>query len=311
MAVLGGGISGLAAAHRLLERGKELDRTPAIAVFEARSRAGGIVSTVESQGFLIEEGPDAFITDKPWAYALAERLGLGEHIIATRPEFRRSYIVRAGRLVPTPDGLQLLAPSRLGPMFRSPLLSPLGKLRLSLEPWLSPRRAGGDESLGSFVTRRLGREMLERVAEPMVAGIYGADPMRLSLAATFPRFLAMERDSGSVIRGLRAAAAAAATGAGGAGGAPASGPRYGLFASFEGGMGELVTALLAHLPAGTLRLGTAVEALAPQPGVWSLRPAGGQAQIFDSVILALPGPAAAGLVADFAPELARGLRSIE
>jgi oxygen-dependent protoporphyrinogen oxidase len=284
VAVVGGGISGLAAAYHFLAPPNATE----VSVFEAGPRAGGIIATHREDGFVLEEGPDSFLTEKPETLALIRRLGLEDRLQATRPEYRRSFVVRHGRLVPTPAGFSLLAPARLGPVFASPLFSPLGKLRMALEPLVPALRANRDpdfdESLASFVTRRFGRETLDRIAQPMVGGIYGADPAELSLAATFPRFLALEREHGSVIRGLARDKTH-----------DASGARYGLFAALEGGMGTLIDGLLARVP---VRTSARVEALAPRAQGWSLRTAKGE-EIFDAVILALPAHAAAALVAPF------------
>ncbi|MEO6461586.1 MAG: protoporphyrinogen oxidase, partial [Candidatus Eisenbacteria bacterium] len=303
IAVIGAGVSGLAAAHRLAELatagGGRGEGAPALelVVYEAATRPGGIVATAREHDLVLEDGPDSFVTDKPEARALCERLGLTPRLVGTRPQFRRSAVVRGGRLVPTPPGFQLLAPARLGPLLASPLLSLAGRARVALEPWVPARtrEAGAivDESLASFVTRRLGRELLERVAEPMVGGIYGADPARLSMLATFPRFLRLEAEHGSVIRGLAAAAA----------GHEASGPRYGLFASLAGGMQELTDALAARLPARALQLGTAVTRLVPSPAGWIVETARGMAT-FEAVIVTLPAPGAGDLVAAFDPALA-------
>lgn len=308
IAVVGAGISGLAAAHRLVERaaadpagggGRQLE----LVVYEEAPRAGGIVATERAGGLVLEDGPDAFVTDKPEAVALCERLGLGPRLVATRPEFRRSAIVFGGRLVPTPAGFHLLAPSRLGPLLASPLLSKAGRLRAALEPFVPARtrdvRAIVDESLASFVTRRFGRELLERIAQPMAGGIYGADPGELSLLATFPRFLRLEAEHGSVLRGLARAARRGAE--------PASGPRYGLFASLAGGVQELTDALAARLPAGALRLGTPVGGLQPDgQGGWIVESAG-QRETFDAVVVTLPAPRAGALVEAFDPGLGTGL----
>ena len=288
VAVVGGGLTGLAAAHRLVELGL------APVVFEAAPRAGGIVATHREGPLVLEEGPDSFLTEKPEAIALIERLGLAEKLQGTRPGFRNSFVVREGRLVPTPRGFYLLAPTRLGPVFTSPLFSLGGKLRMALEPLLPAdgrnRDESFDESLASFVTRRLGRETLERIAQPMVGGIYGADPDDLSLAATFPRFLALERAHGSVIRGLKNASA------------PASGPRYGLFATLEGGMQTLVDALLARV-GGAVRANTPARTIAPG---WAVN-----GEPYDAVVLALPAAAAAGLARAFDPALADSLDAFE
>ncbi|HEV2969495.1 MAG TPA: protoporphyrinogen oxidase [Pirellulales bacterium] len=196
IAVIGGGIAGLAAAHRLLE----LDPSVRVTLFEASGRLGGSLHTVSRDGFLIEQGADSFITNVPWGVDLCRRIGLADELIGTNPEGRRAFVVRRGRLRPVPDGFMLMAPSRIWPVLTTPILSPLGKLRLAWEFFI-PRRSGdGDESLASFVRRRLGREAFERLVQPLVAGIYTADPEKLSLAGTVPRFQEMERQHGGLIR---------------------------------------------------------------------------------------------------------------
>ena len=179
-------------------------------MLERSARCGGALETIRRDGFVIETGADSFLSEKPAAAELARRLGLGVELIPTREIYRKTYVVRAGRLVEIPAGFSLLAPAHLGPVFRSSLFSPLGKLRIALEPFIAARTSGDDESLESFVTRRLGREVLDRVAQALAGGIYTADPRRLSMAATMPRFVEMERRHGSVVKGMRAAANARA-----------------------------------------------------------------------------------------------------
>jgi protoporphyrinogen/coproporphyrinogen III oxidase len=290
IAVLGGGIAGLSAALRARERGAD------VVLYEAASRLGGVISTIHRDGFLIEEGPDSLITEKVAAREQIERLGLGGELIGTRPEFRRSFVMSGGRLVPTPHGFYLIGPSDIAAFWKSPLMSVAGKARASLEMFVPPRRvASEDESLGSFVRRRFGQEMLDRVAQPMVGGIYGADPEELSLASTFPRFLEMERQHGSVIRGLQAR---------GRGARQASGARYGLFATLRDGLQQWVGAFAGHV--GELRLDTPVTAI--EPG-WRVR-AGGRAEAYDQVIAALPAHVMSRLAAPFDPALARDLEEI-
>ena len=201
--IIGGGISGLAAAHRLLERDAAIDLT----LLESSSRLGGIVRTDERDGFLLERGPDSFISEKPAALDLVRRLDLASRLIETNDQHRRSFVVRQARLLPVPEGFHLLAPARVWPFLKTDIFSWPGKARMALE-FLLPRRslngrgAPEDESLADFVRRRFGREALERMAQPMVGGIYTADPEKLSLRATMPRFLDMERDSRSIIRAL-------------------------------------------------------------------------------------------------------------
>src|SRR5262244_4095203 len=165
LAVVGAGIAGLAAAHRAIElartRGVDLDLT----LLEARDRLGGTIATERAGGFLVEAGPDSFLSEKPWALDLCRRLGVEHRLVRTDDRFRKVFVWRAGRLHALPDGFQLLAPTRLGPFIRSGLFSWPGKLRMAMDLVL-PRGGDPDESLGAFVSRRLGREALERVAQP-------------------------------------------------------------------------------------------------------------------------------------------------
>lgn len=287
--VVGGGVAGLAATHRLRERGAD------VLLLEASARCGGMLRTERTDGFVIERGPDSIITSKPAALALAQEMGLSNRIVRTREENRGAYVVRGGRLHRVPEGFQLLAPSDLGALWRSPVLDLGGKLRASLEP-LVPRRTDVDESLASFVRRRLGEDVLARLAQPMAGGIYGADPEQLSLRATLPRFLETEARDGSLVRSLRRARLAGA--------ASASGARYGLFISFDDGVACLPEALAERL-ADVVRTERPVSSLRRNGGSWEVdgeRAAG--------VVLAIPAPRAAGLLAQEAPEVSRRLRAI-
>src|SRR5205823_3631981 len=206
LVVVGGGVTALAAAHRAVElaraRGVDLD----LRVVEARRRLGGTIVTERADGFLLEGGPDSFLSEKPWALALCRRLGIEAQLLRTDDRFRKVLIWFRGRLHPLPDGFQLLAPTRLASFAASSLFSWRGKARMALDLML-PRGGGAlggdDESLGAFVRRRLGAEALQRVAQPLVAGIYTADPDELSVAATMPRFVEAERHHRSLILGLR------------------------------------------------------------------------------------------------------------
>src|SRR5437764_6299376 len=208
--IVGGGISGLAAAHRLFELQSQNSSAQAegaheVLLLEASERLGGTVRTYRRDGFLLEGGPDSFISEKPAALELARRIGLAERIIETNERHRRSFVVRGGRLHPTPEGFQLLAPSRMLPFLTTDIFTWRGKARMALDLLLPRRkRTNGqqDESLAAFVRRRFGREALERMAQPMVGGIYTADPEHLSLRATMPRFLEMEREHRSLIRAM-------------------------------------------------------------------------------------------------------------
>ena len=278
LAVIGGGITGLAAAHRAVELARERAIALELTLFEARQRLGGTIATERSGGFLIEAGPDSFLSDKPWALALCQRLGVEDRLVRADDRFRKVFVWRAGRLHPLPVGFQLLAPTKLGPFIRSGLFSWPGKLRMGFDLVL-PRGVADDESLGAFVRRRLGREALERVAQPLVAGIYTADPDDLSLAATMPRFCELERRERSVVLGLwRAARKAPQEGT--------SGARWSLFVTFRNGMAELVTTLASRLPPGTALLKHRVDGLERHGHGWRVLSAEGAAVEVDRVIIA-------------------------
>lgn len=309
LVVVGGGISGLAAAHRAAERARagELE----LVVLEASERTGGVARTERRDGFLLECGPDSFITEKPAGIELCRRIGLGDRLLPTNDRFRSTLVVRDGQLVSLPDGFQLLGPTRILPFLRSPVLSLRGRL-IAGKDLLLPRGGpppGGDESLASFVRRRFGREVLERLAQPLAGGIYTADPETLSLASTMPRFLALEREHRSVILGLRAQARRAGRTA-----SQASGARFGLFVTLRDGMGSLADALAARLPAGAIRTGARVERVARggegSGARWTVHLAGGETIAADAVVLAVPAPVAGRLVAGTDDELASELSGI-
>lgn len=324
--VIGGGISGLAAAHRILERSQDLGRRAEVVVLEASPRVGGIVQTEERDGFLLERGPDSFISEKPQALNLAKRLGLENQLIQTNAEHRRSFIVRRGKLVPVPEGFQLLAPGRLLPFLKSDIFSWRGKARIAMDLLLPRGRTNGanDESLAQFVRRRLGREALERMAQPMVGGIYTADPETLSLRATMPRFLEMERQHRSLILAMRRNEPSDSTEktAGAEELAGTSGPRYSLFLSFDSGM-QLLTDTLARristlASAQSLRspivLNTRVQSLElsnqGQARRWDIRTNSGEALSADEVCLTLPAFLSARLLRDVDHQLASDLDGI-
>jgi oxygen-dependent protoporphyrinogen oxidase len=276
-----------------------------LVLVEARDRLGGIIATERIDGYLVEAGPDSFLTEKPWGRSLCDRLGLSSRLIPTQAGPRRTFVVRRGRLVPLPDGFLLLAPSRLGPIWRSPLLSWRGRLRLAMDLVLPKRPTGADESVGAFVTRRFGRELLDRVVQPLVSGIYTADPFNVSLAATMPQFAEMERRHGSVIRGLRRSQSRRH-------GAEESGPRWSLFVTLDSGMGDLVSAAAQRLPPSSVRLRLRATSLARSggPRPWRVDLADGTALSADGVVLATPAPLAASIIAGLDPDLGRALAAI-
>ncbi|MBI3024802.1 MAG: protoporphyrinogen oxidase [Candidatus Tectomicrobia bacterium] len=302
--VLGGGVAGLAACLRLLQGARERGLPLEVVLLEASPRVGGAIETARAGGCLLEKGPDCFLSVKPEGVALCRELGLEGQLIGTRPECRRSFILRGGRLYPVTAGFYLLAPSSLTSFATSPVFSPLGKLRMALDLVLPRRRGAGDESLASFVRRRLGREALDRMAQPMVAGIYAADPEELSLEATMPQFLEMERRHRSVILALRRRVAQAR------GAAAASGPRYALFLSLAGGMETLVEALRERLLGASLRCGARATGLRREGGRWRVGLEGGGELEADALCAALPAHAGSKLFGEVSPRLSALLGGI-
>ena len=312
IAIIGGGLTGLAAAQRLQEVAREHRAEPIVTVLEASPRLGGLVGTISRDGYLIDTGADSFITNKPGALQLCQRLGLNDRLQATDPTYRGALVLHEGQPVPVPEGFQLLSPTALWPMLTTPLLSPWGKVRMAWE-YLVPRLPQEtDESLAQFVRRRFGAEVLDRLVQPLVGGIYTSDPERLSLAATMPRFQDMERKHGSLIR-----AALTPTPAKGQEDRSSSGARYGLFAGLQGGMQELVDTLVKRVSAGcTVGTGQAVQEIHTfKDGDGSQRYrllfADGHSEEFDGVILTTAAYRAAKLVSAIDLELSRTLGEIE
>ena len=300
IAIIGGGISGLAAAHRLTE----LQPLSQPTLFEATNRLGGTLQTTHHDGWLVERSADMFTTREPWALDLCRRLGIADELIETDARFRRAFVVHKNRLVPVPEGFTLMSPAKIWPILTTPLLSPLGKLRLATE-WFTPaRRTGGDESFKSFVVRRFGREAFDRLIQPLIGGIYTADPTKLSMAATLPQFLELERRHGSLIRGMRREKVASRKSQVESRSAEASGARYGMFVAPREGMGRLVEAIAGRLPAGSVRCNTTVERLEHSGGLWRVFIKGQEsAEPFDELILATPAPLSCRLLKSVDDEL--------
>ena len=305
--VIGGGITGLTACYRLTQQAQAKNLPLDVTLLEASDRLGGVIATRGQDGLLLEEGPDCFLTTKPEGVELCDELGLSAELIGTTTEHRQSFIVRRGKLVPVPQGFYLMAPGSLWPFVATPAFSWPGKLRMALDLVLPRRASEDDESLADFVTRRLGREALERMAQPMIGGIYTADPRHLSMQATMPQFLEMERRHRSLILALRHRQRQASAQQPGV-----SGARYGLFASFRHGMQTLVDALADRLPAGAVHLQTLIRSVRRDPASqhWIISPQACPDLEADAVCLALTAPQAARLLTGLDPELAAGLDGI-
>jgi oxygen-dependent protoporphyrinogen oxidase len=307
--VIGGGLSGLAAAHRIHERSRSGRRSVELIVLEAKDRTGGVIRTDRIDGFCVEGGPDSFITNKPWGIELCQRLGLTDQLVETDTHHRRSFVVKSGRLVPVPEGFVVMAPLRLTPMLTTPILSWRGKLRFLMDLLIPRRDDDSEESLAAFVRRRMGREALDRLVQPLVASIYTADPKDLSLKATLPQFLAMERDHRSLIlagqresrrRGARHAER------------QASGARYGMFVTLAEGMDALPKALAQALPPGTIRTDTSVRRISRNEpsSPWLVELLDGPPLEADAVVIATEAHAAARFLDAHDPGLSLQLRAI-
>jgi protoporphyrinogen/coproporphyrinogen III oxidase len=305
VAIVGGGIAGLSAAYYVEKAARAAGRPAECTVLEADRRVGGKIVTERVEGgYVVEGGPDSFVTDKPWGLELCYELGLQDDLIPCRHTPRSIYMLRGGRPRAMPAGFRLGIPTQIAPFLFTSLFTPLGKLRMGLELFVPARRDPGDESLAGFVRRRLGRECLERMAGPLMAGIFVSDPERLSLASSFPRFQKMEREHGSLIRAMRAAKKRGPPPPGrfrAAGGA--------MFNSLKAGMGRLIDELAGRL-AGPVRCGARAVRLARAGSGFRVETEGAGLVEADAVVLALPAFAAADLVREVQPDLAQALRGI-
>lgn len=301
--IVGGGITGLSAAWYLQKRG-----VPYV-LLEQGERWGGKIRTeyVDSEGdtpFVVEAGPDSFLTQKPWALQLALEIGLQDRLLGTNDHLRQTFVLNEGRLRPMPDGVMLIVPTKLMPFAASPLFSWPGKLRMARELFLPPRTDDGDESLADFVRRRLGDEVLDKLAEPLLAGIYNTEAEKQSLLATFPRLREMERKYGSLTRGMIAARQQAETAR-----RVSHRPQYAMFTSFKTGMRELVEGLVMRLE-GDLRLNTGVRAIEANGRSYMLSLSDDSQLKADQIILTTPAYATARLLEGIGSEAAAMLRAV-
>lgn len=302
VAIIGGGIAGLSAAYYLehaRRNGADLEWT----LLEKSNRFGGVIQTEHRDGYVLEAGPDSFLTAKPEAVQLCHDLGVTDQLIASNDAQRKTYIVVKDRLVAMPDGLEFMVPTRIWPIVRTSLFSLATKMRMLRETkmWTPSQALQQDESVASFVRRHFGQEMVDRVAEPLLAGVYGGDAEQLSVNAVLPRFVEMEREHGSLARATLAARKQKAQS-----GAPAQ-P---LFTSLKAGMQQMVDALLAALPSNSLLAGQDSVSLERRGDAWHVATQQGSGE-FDEIILAVPAPAAAALLATLQPALAAMLQAIQ
>ncbi|HUG14665.1 MAG TPA: protoporphyrinogen oxidase [Thermomicrobiales bacterium] len=297
VAVVGGGIAGLTAAHTLRELGAD------VTLFEASDRLGGKIHTERVGELLIDSGPDSFLSSKPAALQLVERLGLLDSVVDTLPDGGGTFILRDGRLLPLPEGLTLLVPADFTQIARSPLLSPIGKARMALDLLIPPRYDDADESISSFVRRRVGNQAFERMAEPLLSGIYAGDADALSLLSTFPRLRDIEREHRGVIRGAisqKRQARSRPTG---------NGPKRTPFVSLRGGLGELIDALAARLDPASVFLNAPVTRISRSSSGFEIE-ANGTTAAVDAILLAVPAPSASIALEQLDGEVAYALAGI-
>jgi len=302
VAIVGGGISGLAAAFALEEHRRA--GAAEYTLYESSPQLGGVLRTERVDGCLVEAGHDSFITEKPWAADLCRSLGIGNQLIGSNDADRKTYILVRGRLVVLPDGLMFLVPTKILPTGFSPLFSWPTKLRMARELLHPPRAVDGDESVASFVERHYGGEMVDRLADPLLSGVYGGEAASLSVRAVLPRFAEMERTHGSLGRAMLAARKKMSAGP------KTKMPAPPLFTSLKDGMQQLVETLVPRLNQAALLTHAPVQAIQPEAGGWVVS-AGLKSDHFDAVILAVPAHAAAQLLSICSPELAAELAAIQ
>ncbi len=295
--VVGGGVSGLTTAFELQSLARQAENPLRITLVEEDGRLGGKILTDRHDGFVIEAGPDSFLSSKPAALNLCQELGLGDLVVGTTETGGGTFILRSGRLEPLPEGITMLVPTRVRPLLASRLLSPWGKLRMGLDFFIPPRRDAADESVGQFVRRRLGREAFEHMAQPLLSGIYAGDAEQLSLLATFPRLRETELKHGSLTRGMLAQRRQAKAG-------PPASPRRSAFLSLQGGLGTLIDALSDALTEVEIRLRTGVSSVErARDERYVLTLSTGQRLEADALVLAIPAYTAGQLLSRFDSEL--------
>ena len=299
IAIIGGGISGLSAAFAL-EQAIRAGASLEYILFEASPRLGGVLVTDRVDGCLIEAGPDSFITEKPWAAELCRKIGLGDQLIGSNDRDRKTYILVNGKLVVMPDGLMFMVPTKILPTVLSPLFSLRTKLRMAAEWFHPPHRAEHDETVAEMVERHYGPEMVDRLADPLLSGVYGGEASTLSVRAVLARFAEMEAKHGSLGRAMLAARKKMKS-------TSHSSPP--LFTSLKDGMQQMVDAIVSKLNPRALEPSTRVAGVIAQDGGWTVS-AGYESDHFDALIIATPAAAAAHLLQSTDEKLASELGEI-
>jgi len=296
IAIIGGGISGLSASFRMEQRRNQGEPLEYV-LFESGPRFGGVIQTEEVDDCVVEAGPDSFLTEKVWAADLCRELGLGDQLIGSNDSERKTYILVKGRLVPLPDGLMFMVPTKLLSAFSSPLFSWTTKLRMLREWFFRPLEATADLSVAEFVERHYGREMVDRVADPLLAGVYGGSADNLSVQSVLPRFLDMQARYGSLGKAMVSVRT----------NQPDS--RRPLFTSLRGGMQQMIDALLVRIPDSARRANSPIAKISPESGKW-LVVSGGRTEEFDGAIVAVPAFTAGKMLQEVAADLGSSLSGI-
>lgn len=303
--IIGGGISGLSTALYLKEQAQAAGHEVEYVLIEKGNRLGGNILTEKVDGFLVEGGPDCFLSEKPWAAQLCRHLGLGDQIIPTSEENKGTFVLSNGRLHDMPDGLILMVPTKIRPLVTTSLFSFLGKMRMGFELFIPSRHGKEDETLGSFVRRRLGREALDKIAEPLVAGVHAGDPETMSMRASFPKFIEMEEEHGSLIRAMLARMKKAkevqrAT----------SGPRPTMFMTLKGGLSTMIEAIVSRLDNSAIKVGTGVSKIEKREGRYFIHLEDGSQVEADSVILSTPAHVSSSFLKETDSSLSEKLATI-
>jgi oxygen-dependent protoporphyrinogen oxidase len=298
VAIIGSGVSALACGAVLKE--KNINFT----IFEKEPQPGGKILTEKINGFTVEGGPDSYLPEKFWSVQLIKKVGLEKEMLCTNDEFKGTFLYSGGKLHPLPEGVMLMVPTMIMPLVKASLISWPGKIRMGMELFVPPKKDNKDESLAEFVTRRLGRECLEKIAEPLVAGIHTSNPDNMSVLATFPRFVEMERKSGSLIRGMITAMKKMPP-------KNPSAPRTTFFMSLNGGMQELVEGCIRFIGEENIKTGKEVSSVNKTSSGYAVSFKDGISEDFDAVVFSTPSYATKDLVKTFDKELCDLLSAIE
>lgn len=303
--IIGGGISGLSTAYFLTELAREKGEALDITIVDKKDSPGGNIITVREGGFLIEGGPDCFLSEKPWAMALCKRIGMEDSLLATTTARGKTYVLSKGKLHLLPEGVILMVPTKMVPLLFSSLLTMWGKIRMGLEMFVPKRKSTEDETLGSFVRRRLGKEALDKIAGPLVAGVHGGDPETMSIKSSFPKFVEMEENYGSLIKGMIAKMKLMKGGARKKSAKPVT-----MFMTIKNGLGDIVDTLLGKIEDTKIIKATTVDNLTKDTDGYTLKLSNDETLKADAVVISTPAYATSAIVKSMDGSLSEKLDTI-